>query len=74
LPSAETFVHIRHYTYDVTREFYELFSLDSRYADNWDYPGVAEMPFLLWVVYPYAIWMGCYGLMLEQGPARGVKR
>jgi hypothetical protein len=32
------------------------------------------MPFLLWVVYPYAIWMGCYGLMLEQGPARGVKR
>ena len=24
------------------------------------------MPFLLWVVYPYTIWMGCYGLMLER--------
>jgi hypothetical protein len=24
------------------------------------------MPFLLWVVYPYTIWMGCCSLMLER--------
>jgi hypothetical protein len=24
------------------------------------------MPFLLWVVYPYTIWMGCCSLVLER--------
>jgi len=24
------------------------------------------MPFLLWVVYPYTIWMGCCSVMLER--------
>jgi hypothetical protein len=32
------------------------------------------MPFLLWVVYPYTIWMGCYGLMLENGRAEKLRR
>jgi hypothetical protein len=25
--------------------------------------GVTDMPFLLWVVYPYAIWMGCCSVL-----------
>jgi hypothetical protein len=24
------------------------------------------MPFLLWVVYPYSIWMGCCSVLLGQ--------
>jgi len=32
------------------------------------------MPFLLWVVYPYTIWMGCCGLMLERERAQAAKR
>jgi hypothetical protein len=23
------------------------------------------MPFLLWVIYPYTIWMGCYSMMVD---------
>jgi hypothetical protein len=28
--------------------------------------GVTDMPFLLWVVYPYSIWMGCCSVLLGQ--------
>jgi hypothetical protein len=25
--------------------------------------GVTDMPFLLWVIYPYSIWMGCCSVL-----------
>jgi hypothetical protein len=25
----------------------------------------SAMPFLLWVIYPYTIWMGCYSMMVD---------
>jgi len=28
------------------------------------------MPFLLWVIYPYSMWMGCVSLMLEHEKSR----
>ena len=31
------------------------------------------MPFLLWIVYPYTIWMGCCGLMLEREQTEDAK-
>ena len=32
------------------------------------------MPLLLWVVYPYTIWMGCCSIMLEHDPADRTKQ
>ena len=28
------------------------------------------MPFLLWVIYPYTMWMGCCSVMLDQNHRR----
>jgi len=25
------------------------------------------MPFLLWVIYPYSVWMGCCSVVLNHG-------
>jgi hypothetical protein len=29
-------------------------------------PGVTDMPFMLWVIYPYSIWMGCCSVLLGE--------
>jgi hypothetical protein len=33
-------------------------------------PETSAMPFLLWVIYPYTIWMGCYSTMVDSDRSR----
>jgi len=30
-----------------------------------------DMPFLLWIIYPYTMWMGCCSVMLDQNHRPG---